>query len=86
MMTEAPELDPATRAGYEEERFPQSDESWRYCIEYKCGLRLTPDYIQQRIGVLTDPLREETRRFARTYGNAYLAQVVAWFERAATAS
>lgn len=82
-MTEEPKLDPATRARYEEELFPQSYESWRYCIEHKCGLRLTRDYLQQRIGVLTDPQQEETLRFTRTYGNAYLAQVVAWFERAA---
>ncbi|MEA3641398.1 MAG: hypothetical protein VBE63_15850 [Lamprobacter sp.] len=84
-MTEEPKLDPSTRARYEEERFPQSYESWRYCIEHKCGLRLTPDYIQQRISILTDPQQEETRRFARTYGKAYLTQVVAWFERAAAA-
>ena len=84
-MTEEAQLNPAARARYEEELFPQSYESWRYCIEHKCGLRLTPDYIQQRIGILTDPRQEETQRFARTYGNAYLAQVVAWFERAAAA-
>ncbi len=82
-MTEEPKLDPATRARYEEELFPQNYERWRYCIEHKCGLRLTPDYIQQRIGILTDPQQEETQRFERIYGNAYLAQVVAWFERAA---
>jgi len=82
-MTEEPKLDPATRARYEEELFPQSYESWRYCIEHKCGLRFTRDYIQQRISILSDPQQEETQRFTRSYGPAHLAQVVAWFERAA---
>ena len=82
-MTEKPEYDPTAQARYDAELFPQSYESWRYCIEQKCGLRLTTDYIRQRIGILTDSRQEETQRFARTYGEAHLAQVVVWFERAA---
>ncbi len=82
-MTEEAQLNPAARARYEEELFPQSYESWRYCIEHKCGLRLTSDFIQQRISILTDPRQEETQRFARLYGHAHLTQVVAWFQRAA---
>jgi hypothetical protein len=82
-MSEESKLDPTARARYEEELLPQSYESWRYCIEHKCGLRLTRDYIQQRISILSDPQQEETQRFSRSYGPAHLAQVIAWFERAA---
>ena len=60
-MTEKPEQDPKAQARYDAELFPQSYESWRYCIEQKCGLRLTPDYIRERISILTDARQEETQ-------------------------
>lgn len=68
---------------YAAELFPTDYASWRYCIEVKCGLPLTPDYIQARIAVLADPSLEESRRFAGLYGEPYREQVLAWFRRAA---
>ena len=64
------------------ELFPSSYPSWRYCIERKCGIPLTEDYIRARLETLTDGSHEETRRFAATYGDAHLAQVIDWFRRA----
>jgi len=83
MMAKKKQPHSAKSARYEKEFLPQSYESWRYCIEHKCGLRLTTDYVEQRLRILNDPRQEETRRFARIYGDAHLAQVVAWFEQAA---
>lgn len=68
---------------YAEEVIPSDYASWRYCIEVKCGLALTPDYVQARIAVLSDRDCEETQRFARLYGDAHRQQVLAWFRRAA---
>ena len=55
---------------YAEELIPSDYASWRYCIEVKCGLALTPGFLVARIAVLSDPGHEETQRFARLYGDA----------------
>jgi hypothetical protein len=68
---------------YAAEVFPSDYASWRYCIEVKCGIAFTPEFLQQRIAVLSDPNHEETRRFAKLYGEPYREQVVGWFQRAA---
>ncbi|ESQ15415.1 MAG: hypothetical protein N838_12935 [Thiohalocapsa sp. PB-PSB1] len=65
------------------EAFPSSHASWRHCIEHKCGIALTSEYVLERIATLTDPRSEETRRLAVAYGDRYLMQVVAWFQQAA---
>jgi hypothetical protein len=36
------------------ELFPDDHTSWRYSIEVKCGLALTPELLQARIAVLGD--------------------------------
>lgn len=68
---------------YAAEMFPSDYASWRYCIETKCGLALTPAFVQSRIAILSDPRHEETRRFASLYGEQYREQVLGWFQRAA---
>ncbi len=68
---------------YAAELIPSDYASWRYCIEVKCGLALTPDYVQARISVLSDRGHEETQRFVRLYGDAHLNWILAWFRQAA---
>ena len=68
---------------YAAELFPGDYASWRYCIEVKCGLALTPDFLRARIAVLGDPRHLEAQRFASLYGEPYRKQVLAWFQRAA---
>ena len=68
---------------YAMELFPSDYASWRYCIEVKCGLALTPEFLKARIAVLGDPRHEESQRFARLYGESYRQQVLDWFHRAA---
>jgi hypothetical protein len=68
---------------YAAELFPSDYVSWRFCIEAKCGLALTPEFLQERIAVLGDPRHEESRRFMKLYGKPYCEQVLAWFQRAA---
>jgi hypothetical protein len=68
---------------YEAELFPGDYASWRYCIEVKCGLALTPEFLRARIAVLSDPRHEESQRFANLYGKSYRKQVLDWFHRAA---
>ena len=69
---------------YAGEMFPGDYASWRYCIEVKCGLTMTPEFLQTRIAILGDPSHEEAQRFAKCYGEPYRQQVLGWFQRAAT--
>ena len=68
---------------YAAELLPSDYASWRYCIEVKCGVALTPEFLQARIAVLGDPRREEARHFESLYGESYRGQILAWFRRAA---
>ncbi|MEY6433435.1 hypothetical protein ABC977_13585 [Thioalkalicoccus limnaeus] len=67
---------------YAAELLPSDYPSWRYCIEKKCGIPLTRDFIEERIRVLGDRNQEETRRFVQTYGHGHLDQVLGWFRQA----
>jgi hypothetical protein len=68
--------------GFAAELIPTGYASWRYCIEVKCGIALTPEYVEERIRVLADAGQEETQRFARTYGRGHLERVLGWFRQA----
>ncbi len=68
---------------YVAEVIPSDYASWRYCIEVKCGLKLTSDFVGARIAILSDPDHEETQRFARLYGSGHRERVLAWFRQAA---
>ncbi len=67
-----------------EELFPSNYASWHYCIEVKCGLNLTPEFMRARIAILGNPSHEETQRFAKLYGEPWRKQVLNWFQQAAT--
>jgi hypothetical protein len=60
---------------------PTNYEQWRHCIEIECGIALEPDYVAQRLTVLTQP-GDEPERFARLYGQAHLQHVIGWFQLA----
>lgn len=62
---------------------PQNYPEWRYCIEFKCQIKLTKDYINQRIQELTNYTSPETTEFINKYGNDYHTQVISWFKQAA---
>ncbi len=60
----------------------QSYEEWRTAITERCKIDLTPEYARDRIAALRDPGDTATREFTATYGDAYLQQVIQWFEQA----
>lgn len=60
----------------------QSYSEWREALTVRCGIRLTPDYARERIAALKNPSDRSTADFIKCYGEGYLKQVVAWFERA----
>lgn len=60
----------------------KSFEEWRQAITIRCNIKLTPDYARTRINALQDPKDKMTQQFKTKYGEAYLQQVIRWFEQA----
>ncbi len=63
-------------------QFPRSYEEWRTCITVRCRIPLTRSFVETRMTELQDETHPGTREFRDRYGDAYLEQVVAWFETA----
>ena len=61
----------------------QSYEEWRYAITNRCNINLTKDYALNRVVALKNTNDSYTKAFEAQYGEAYLKQVIQWFERAA---
>lgn len=61
---------------------PLTYEQWRQCIEHDCGIRLTPDFVQERLTVYVDAGNEETRRFVALYGDNHLKNIIQWYSQA----
>lgn len=55
---------------------------WRQAITERCKIKLTPDYARTRISALSNPEDPATQEFTTKYGDAYLRQVIEWFEQA----
>lgn len=61
---------------------PKNYEEWKHCITVNCGIALTTSYLQKRLDELQDEAYENTKQFARLYGQEYQQQIIAWFSRA----
>ena len=60
---------------------PKSFQEWKTCIEVHCGIRLTPDFVQGRLAVYTDPTNDETERFLTLYGEDHLNNIIQWYDQ-----
>jgi hypothetical protein len=63
---------------------PNSYSEWKYCIEVKCGIKLTEDFIKSRIHTLSDRNHDETKKFITTYDENHLNRVVEWYKKSLT--
>ena len=57
-------------------------EAWRECIEVRCGIPLTQEFVDARLAELRDPDHPKTREFTKLYGTKHLDRTIAWFKRA----
>ena len=57
---------------------PTTYNDWRHCIEVDCGVKLTPQFIEERLTVYTDVTSAETQRFIAMYGETHLKNIVQW--------
>ncbi|MEM8562966.1 MAG: hypothetical protein AAGF57_12060 [Pseudomonadota bacterium] len=55
---------------------------WHQAITQRCNIKLTAEYARSRLSALRDSGDPTTREFVAKYGEAYLRQVIEWFERA----
>lgn len=55
---------------------------WRRALTQQCNINLTSEYARERILALQDQSNPATREFSAKYGDAYLQQVIQWFQRA----
>ena len=55
---------------------------WRLALTERCNINLTPEYARSRITALKDTKDKSTKDFTSKYGEAYLHQVIKWFEQA----
>ena len=60
----------------------QTYAQWRQAITQRCNIALTPEYVRSRIAALRDAKDRHTKEFSALYGDAYLQQVIQWFEQA----
>ena len=60
----------------------KSFSEWRHALTERCKINLTPEYARTRISALQDPSDKSTKEFKAKYGEAYLQQVIKWFEQA----
>ena len=61
---------------------PETYEEWQHCIIVECGLKLTAQYITERISALQNDRDYYTQQFVKLYGQQYLQQVLGWFMQA----
>ncbi|MGJ1430225.1 hypothetical protein ACR79M_01135 [Sphingobacterium spiritivorum] len=59
---------------------PQDYESWKDCIENKCGIALTRDFVRKRLAIYTDVSHEETQRFVVLYGEQHRQRIIEWLK------
>ena len=62
---------------------PQSYDAWLNCITVDCKIEMTPQYVTERIRILSNTKDAETQNFKKLYGEAHLQNIVAWFHQAA---
>lgn len=62
--------------------YPNSYEQWRECIEVRCGVPLTADFISERLSELENGEHPKTKTFAKLYGADHLQNTIAWFRQA----
>ena len=64
---------------------PDNYQAWRRCIEVDCGLRLTPEFVAERIAALENTQDVRTRQFLDCYGEPHRRRVLDWFRQSAKA-
>lgn len=60
---------------------PQTFEQWKDCIENKCKIVLTSEYVNSRLLELADDSNTNTILFIEKYGKEHKNNILLWFNR-----
>ncbi len=61
---------------------PENYSDWQQSITGVCQIKLTPEFINQRLNELQNAKNRNTKEFVKLYGDEHLERVTSWFERA----
>ncbi|MBL9007583.1 MAG: hypothetical protein JNJ46_25225 [Myxococcales bacterium] len=61
---------------------PLTYAQWRECITVKCRIKLSRNYLEDRLCSLEESESNENRNFRRLYGEAHFQAVRRWFQKA----
>lgn len=60
---------------------PHTYADWLRCVTVDCGIKLTSEYIAERLRELSDEKHPKTVEFIRLYGQQHTQNVLCWFEQ-----
>jgi hypothetical protein len=60
---------------------PQTFNDWVSCIQNDCNIKLTKDFVEQRLAVYQNSANDETKKFISLYGEAHLRNIVMWYNQ-----
>jgi len=61
---------------------PYNYDTWHHCITVDCDIKLTAEYINERIASLQDEKNLRTKQFVKLYSNEHRKNVLSWFQQA----
>ncbi len=67
-----------------EAQIPRDYNSWKSMMLNQCGEKLSQEFINSRLEVLSNANDPYTKKFKEIYGDTYMKALISWFERAKT--
>lgn len=64
------------------ERTALDYEQWRHCITVDCRIKLTRDFLVDRLEALSRTTGEDTRRFVSAWGETHRVRILGHMQRA----
>lgn len=61
---------------------PTTYEQWKNCIVNDCGIKLSRDFVSDRLKVYENMKHPETKKFIKLYGEQHLNNIIYWFQTA----
>jgi len=60
---------------------PQTFKDWKNCIMADCKIKLTKDFVAQRLAVYQKNENAETQKFISLYGEQHLLNIIQWLQQ-----
>ena len=61
---------------------PNNYHEWQDCIQNKCKISITSEFVENRLSVYCDNKNPETIKFKELYGQQHLENIINWLEKA----